>query len=425
MKNIIEDAKNKRVSGGVFSVLNNDWLQQPVAKDIPEIDKEAFDEAFNEWEDKYLSLMENVSIEGIDDFVDSIYAYRQEGLNNGGEFSIQNLVFKEFRNLGYIDTLKEIKTELTQKELSLESKDNKSSSSSNNINEEMNEENTFELNTKEKQYYIDFQDDDDVVNDLTRTINNRWFITTDPKYDMYGELNEEGWDYILVIGKEPYDALTGSFVNDMFIECGTYDEFLSNMEDEEDCLYCSLDKSKEMCHNMLEESINKQNTVELFNKLDAKLNVNYAVLSSSVDGRPINDVNRYDDAVIEIEKGIRVEGMWTDPKTHISYPQPYSYILQVDIDKAKQLSKDLCQKEFIEFHFDKEDKVVSQVYATTNPVTYDDYEKSGKPSEKVVIGNDALKLDYYSKIDDLPFSFGLYGNESLQIFKNLTEIKEK
>ena len=121
MKNIIEDAKNKRVSGGVFSVLNNNWLQQPVAKDIPEIDKEAFDEAFNEWEDKYLSLMENVSVEGIDDFVDSIYAYRQEGLNNGGEFSIQNLVFKEFRNLGYIDTLKEIKTELTQKELSLES----------------------------------------------------------------------------------------------------------------------------------------------------------------------------------------------------------------------------------------------------------------------------------------------------------------
>ena len=615
MGTIKEDSKNKRISGGVFSVLDNQWVQQPVAKDIPEIDQNAFDEEFSKWETKYLDLMQKVSIEGIEDFVDSIYAYRQEGLNNGGEFSIQNLVFKELRNLGYLDTLKQIKTELTQKELSLESitedlqavdsegnaltKDqvnffknskvrdekgnllvvyhgttvkfdtfnlddswdyfgfhfgtlkaandrnsgvtmkcylnitnmlelpdlgywdaygftryfilenpklgeeilgeevfgylrqdweewgytgtdddlttewnsdygvvirdalynskydgvkyenraedigstsfmcfypnqikaitNKTPSLSDNINEEINEDSTFVLNNKEKQYYIDSQEDEDVIKDLTRAMHRRWYLTTDPDYDIYGELNKDGFDYILVIGNSSYDALTKEFVNDMFINCGTYDELFGNMEDEEDkgeYIYCSLDTSNKKLLYKLDEKINKQNSNVLFNKLGAKLNDNYFIFSSSVDGRPILDVEKYDIAVDEIEKGIAVGGMWTDSNTGKSYPQPNSYILSMDINKAKQLAKDLCQLEFIEFHFVKENEVVSQVYATTDANTYDDYVPSGKPSRKVVIGDDAGTLNYYSIIDDLKFSFGVYGCEDLDIFKKLTENKE-
>lgn len=608
MGTIKEDSKNKRISGGVFSVLDNQWIQQPVAKNIPEIDQDAFDEEFSKWETKYLDLMQKVSIEGIEDFVDSIYAYRQEGLNNGGEFSIQNLVFKELRNLGYLDTLKQIKTELTQKELSLESitedlqavdsegnpltqdqvnffRDskirndqgnllvvyhgtnasfsvfekgdigyhfgtnkqaqeiidrrggghidqyylnikkylyfsgdpgtwggvylfdefmnlvdddlidlpsdvleklincvdlnnfgnlfkntliengydgivyrntfeahdengeldlenaedsfiafypnqikaitNKTPSLSDNINEEINEVSTFVLNNKEKQYYIDSQEDEDVINDLTRTMHRRWYLTTDPDYDIYGELNEDGFDYILVIGNSSYDALTKKFVNDMFINCGTYDELLGNMEDDGEYIYCSLDNSNKKLLYKLDEKINKQNSSVLFNKLGAKLNDNYFIFSSSVDGRPILDVEKYDIAVDEIEKGIAVGGMWTDSSTGESYPQPNSYILSMDINKAKQIAKDLCQMEFIEFHFVKEDEVVSQVYATTDANTYDDYAPSGKPSRKVVIGDDANTLDYYSIINGLKFSFGVYGCEDLDIFKKLTENKEK
>ena len=101
-KGITEDANNKRVSGGVYSVLNNKWIKEPVAQDIPDIDKEALGKALSEWESKFNDAKASNDIETIDNFIDSLYNYRQEGLNDGGEFSIQNLVFKEIRNKGEI-----------------------------------------------------------------------------------------------------------------------------------------------------------------------------------------------------------------------------------------------------------------------------------------------------------------------------------
>lgn len=118
---IEEDVNNKRVSGGVYSVLNNKWLKEPVQQDIPEVDQEKLESTLSEWEDKYFTAQESNDIDTIDEFIDSLYAFRQEGLNDGGEFSIPNLVFKELRNLGYLQQLKDLKTELTQKKLSLES----------------------------------------------------------------------------------------------------------------------------------------------------------------------------------------------------------------------------------------------------------------------------------------------------------------
>ena len=59
-------------------------------------------------------------IEEIENLIEDIYALRQEGLAEEGEFSLKNLVFKEFRNRGYLDNLKELKDELKSKKLSLE-----------------------------------------------------------------------------------------------------------------------------------------------------------------------------------------------------------------------------------------------------------------------------------------------------------------
>lgn len=41
-----------------------------------------------------------------------------------GEYSIPNLIFKEFRNLGYLDNLKELRKKEINKELSLENLNN-------------------------------------------------------------------------------------------------------------------------------------------------------------------------------------------------------------------------------------------------------------------------------------------------------------
>lgn len=55
---ILEDVKNNTVkSNGIYSVLNNKWIKEPVQTDIPDINQEEFAKLFKEWEDKYFDLL--------------------------------------------------------------------------------------------------------------------------------------------------------------------------------------------------------------------------------------------------------------------------------------------------------------------------------------------------------------------------------
>lgn len=61
------------------------------------------------------------TIEKIDNLIEDIYNLRQEGMKEeNGEYSIPNLIFKEFRNLGYLDNLKDLRKKEVSKDLSLE-----------------------------------------------------------------------------------------------------------------------------------------------------------------------------------------------------------------------------------------------------------------------------------------------------------------
>lgn len=111
----------KNVSSGVYSVKENNWLKAPIKNFAkPEIDDIKFSQAVNEWERNYFNVKINPTIEAIDNFIDDIYALRGESLANEGEFGFGNLVFKEIRNLGYIEDLKELKDSITEKSLSLD-----------------------------------------------------------------------------------------------------------------------------------------------------------------------------------------------------------------------------------------------------------------------------------------------------------------
>jgi len=58
-------------------------------------------------------------IDEIEAYINDIYQLRKEGLAKEGEYGIGNLTFKEIRNLGYLDNLKELKNKVLSKELSL------------------------------------------------------------------------------------------------------------------------------------------------------------------------------------------------------------------------------------------------------------------------------------------------------------------
>lgn len=108
-------------SNGIYS-LNTGWVKHPVQQDIPDIDMEEFEKEFKVWEDKYFDLLDKESSkEEIDNLIEDIYNLRKEGMEEDGEYSIKNLIFKEFRNLGYLDNLKELRKKEISKELSLES----------------------------------------------------------------------------------------------------------------------------------------------------------------------------------------------------------------------------------------------------------------------------------------------------------------
>lgn len=66
-----------------------------------------------------LSLREEFS-DDIEKFINDIYELRRESIANEGEYGLGNLVFKEFRNRGYLDYLKDLRKEEKGKELSLE-----------------------------------------------------------------------------------------------------------------------------------------------------------------------------------------------------------------------------------------------------------------------------------------------------------------
>ena len=124
MKNLKEARQQTALkSNGVYSVMNDNWIKEPVAEDIPEINQEEFDKLFNEWEDKYFEIKENPKKESIENFIEDIYDLRKTSIANDGEYGLGNLVFKEMRSLGYLDDLRDIKKELVNKELSLESLD--------------------------------------------------------------------------------------------------------------------------------------------------------------------------------------------------------------------------------------------------------------------------------------------------------------
>ena len=122
----VETEDSPRVSNGVYSVKKNKWIKKPVVEDIPEYDTKTLNELVEKWETKYKNLAADIEADKLKDekrvvnMLEDIYdKLRKKGIAKG-EYSIENLAFKELRNKGYLDKLKDFRNELVSKRLSLE-----------------------------------------------------------------------------------------------------------------------------------------------------------------------------------------------------------------------------------------------------------------------------------------------------------------
>lgn len=114
----VEDINSSAVSNGIYSLYKGEWIKFPEPIEVPDIDITAL---FNPYKEKYYEIMEKKDAEAASDLIDELYLLRKDSIATDGEYGEGNLVFKEFRNKGFLDNLKQLMVDETSKELSLES----------------------------------------------------------------------------------------------------------------------------------------------------------------------------------------------------------------------------------------------------------------------------------------------------------------
>lgn len=119
----VQDIKEKHISSGVYSILNNIWIIEP-QKEKQQID----DRKILEKSQIYIELIDSIIKANekkidissyIDEVKRKLKKFRQSGLTKGGEYSYENLTFKLLRRNGYIAKLMNIKKKVTDDKLSV------------------------------------------------------------------------------------------------------------------------------------------------------------------------------------------------------------------------------------------------------------------------------------------------------------------
>ena len=118
----VQDLKQEHVSSGVYSILNNKWLVEP-ERNKPNIDDRMILQKGEHYAKQIDSLIKKSSkinvLQMIDELRKKIKTFRQSGLEQGGEYSYENLTFKLLRRNGYFGKLLKLKKDITDKKLSI------------------------------------------------------------------------------------------------------------------------------------------------------------------------------------------------------------------------------------------------------------------------------------------------------------------
>jgi nicotinamide mononucleotide adenylyltransferase len=133
----IQNLNEKHTSTGVYSVLKDKWEKKPEYEtiNIPDGNIKKKSRPFKEKINQLLKTGNKnpkKSIEQIKTIQERLKNFRQAGLDKSGEYSVENLAFKDLRNTGYLDKLNDLKNKLIDKTISL------NESSQNNIQSLLN-----------------------------------------------------------------------------------------------------------------------------------------------------------------------------------------------------------------------------------------------------------------------------------------------
>ena len=121
----VQNANEPHHSTGVYSILNDEWEIKPTPADF-----KVSEDAIRQKAEALVAAVDMISLLFTEEKYEEVYGdtdrlrskladYRQAGLETGGEYSVENLVFKYLRNEGYLQTLSDLKKEAYDKMMSV------------------------------------------------------------------------------------------------------------------------------------------------------------------------------------------------------------------------------------------------------------------------------------------------------------------
>ena len=121
----VQDINHKLVASAVYSVLRNEWIKEPSEQSF-KLDKKSIQHKANDFIKQLKDIRNKYKKEEYIDVIDKvthiknkIKQMRNAGLEKGGEFSIENLVFKTLRRTEFMDILDSFKARAYDKLLSV------------------------------------------------------------------------------------------------------------------------------------------------------------------------------------------------------------------------------------------------------------------------------------------------------------------
>lgn len=114
----VEDVGANTMSNGIYSLFEDEWIKFPEPIEAV-VDDAAVEERVAELRPQIEELLNYGSLNEVEDMIDDLYMIRKNGLAVDGEYGVGNQTFKELRNEGLLDQLKDRVIDLRSDELSI------------------------------------------------------------------------------------------------------------------------------------------------------------------------------------------------------------------------------------------------------------------------------------------------------------------
>jgi predicted nucleotidyltransferase len=121
----VQDIKEKLMATAVYSIVNDEWLEKPERENI-KINKKEIKQKAEFFIDKLNTIKKEYDddnfkkcISDIDKLKEKLKNFRKSGLEKGGEYSIENIVYKTLRRSNFLEIIDTYKAKSYDKLMSI------------------------------------------------------------------------------------------------------------------------------------------------------------------------------------------------------------------------------------------------------------------------------------------------------------------